>query len=167
MDMNFLDQRAKMREHVATGAYLLGLEKAAVRQAGGKGRAMQHSVNAPSSILVVDDDPQTRDVMVKILEDQGHLVTAAETSFVCLDLLSKGATFHLIIIDIVMPPSTPHGFALGRMIRVSNRQQKLLYISGQVEMLPSRELSGANAPVLPKPIHAAELQDAVRRVLAE
>ena len=117
-----------------------------------------------SSILVVDDDAETRDVVARILADDGHAVATAATSFECLDLLEAGAAFDLIIINIVMPPGTPHGLALGRMIRVKNRQQKVLYLTGQIQVIPKEELK--DAKVLTKPIHAADLRDEVRRALA-
>jgi CheY-like chemotaxis protein len=121
----------------------------------------------PSTILVVDDDPLTRETLVGILEDDGYVPTAVATSLDCLKILDTGASFDLIVIDLVMPPGTPHGFALGRMIRVHNRFQKLLYISGYIDALPSSELSDANAPILAKPVHASELQAAVTRILNE
>ena len=98
--------------------------------------------------------------------DDGHAVATTATSFECLNLLGAGATFDLIIIDIVMPPATPHGLALGRMIRAKNHQQKLLYLRGQTQVIPKDELRDANAPVLTKPIRAAQLWDAVRHALA-
>lgn len=120
-----------------------------------------------SAILVVDDDPFSRAAMVSVLEEDGHILTAVGSSFDCLRLVLGGATFDLIIIDVVMPPTVPHGFALGRMLRHRNRDQKLLYVTGHLDALPSGELTGANAPILVKPIRALELQDAVWRALQE
>jgi CheY-like chemotaxis protein len=118
-----------------------------------------------STVLVVEDDPDCREVVVRILEDAGYLVRAVSTSFECLNLVSAGDAFDLVICDIMMPGSAPHGFALGRMLRTRHAQQKLLYISGYIDSLPSSELSTANAPVLTKPVQASDLLDAVRRVL--
>jgi CheY-like chemotaxis protein len=119
-----------------------------------------------TSILVVDDDPLVRDALAGMLVDGGYSVTAIANSFECLNLLSDGHAFDLLILDVVMPPSTPHGFALGRMVRTRNRQQKLLYVSGYGDALPSNELATVNAPILRKPMDASALLDAVRQVLA-
>jgi CheY-like chemotaxis protein len=119
-----------------------------------------------TSILVVDDDPLVRDALAGVLVNGGYRVTAIATSFECLNLLSDGHAFDLLILDIAMPPVTPHGFALGRMVRTRNRQQKLLYVSGYGDALPRNELATANAPILRKPMHASELLDAVQQVLA-
>lgn len=118
-----------------------------------------------STVLVVEDDPFSRDVLVLILEDAGYVVTAVCTSFECLNLLSKGEVFDLVVCDIVMPKSVPHGFALGRMLRTRHPKQKLLYLSGYVDSLPESELGTLNAPMLGKPVRAWELVETVRRVL--
>jgi CheY-like chemotaxis protein len=111
-------------------------------------------IRSPSAIAVV-----------RILADAGYLATAVCTSFECLNLLSRGAEFDLIVSDIVMPESVPHGFALGRMLRTRHPRQKLLYLSGHIDSYPSSELSTVSAPLLAKPVPASELLDTVRRVL--
>jgi CheY-like chemotaxis protein len=47
-----------------------------------------------STVLVVEDDPDCREVVVRILEEAGYLVRAASTSFECLNLLSKGESIR-------------------------------------------------------------------------
>ncbi|MGO8915395.1 MAG: response regulator [Stellaceae bacterium] len=117
------------------------------------------------AILVIDDDPGTRDVLVGALEAAGYAVQAVATTMECLVLLSGGATFDLLIIDVLMPPPSPHGFSLGRMVRWRNPGQKLIYISGLLEAIPYAELEGAQAVVLAKPVRIAEFLDSVRWVL--
>jgi CheY-like chemotaxis protein len=95
---------------------------------------------------------ETRDAIARIPADDGHAVATAAMSFERLNLLGR-SDLDLIIIDIVMRPATPHGLALGRIIRTKNHQQKLLYLSGQT-------------PALTKPIGAAHLRDAMRHALA-
>lgn len=118
-----------------------------------------------STVLVVEDDAVCRELVVRILEDAGYLVRAVRTSFDCLNLLGGGEAFDLVVSDVVMPKSVPHGFALGRMLRTRHPGQKLLYLTGYIDTLPSSELSTVDAPVLVKPVPVPELLDAVRRVL--
>jgi CheY-like chemotaxis protein len=84
----------------------------------------------------------------------------------CLRLLDGGAEFDLMLIDILMPEATPHGFSLGRMVRYRSPSQRVIYMSGALETISEDELKVAEAPVLAKPIRLAELLDTVRRVLA-
>jgi CheY-like chemotaxis protein len=124
------------------------------------------SANTPATILIVDDDSSVRKMLEHAFSGQGYQVTAVSTSMACLALLDAGAKFDLIIIDVLMPPSIPNGFSLGRMVKYRNPTQRLVFISGAIESLPKREIGGAEAPVLSKPVRIAELLDAVRTVLA-
>lgn len=53
-------------------------------------------------ILVADDDEDIRDVIEILLSSEGYLVYKAKDGRVALDLM-KEHTFHLIILDIMMP----------------------------------------------------------------
>ena len=56
-------------------------------------------------ILVVDDDPHLRDVLVYTLQREGHAVTAAVDGRAALDALLRPAArpFDLVVLDILMP----------------------------------------------------------------
>jgi CheY-like chemotaxis protein len=116
------------------------------------------------TILVVDDEPLTGNVLVRALEEDGYSATQTASSMECLQLLDKGVTFDLLIIDVFLPAL--HGFALGRMARLRNRNQKLLYISGAPSLIPEIERERADGPILGKPVRISELLESVRRVLA-
>jgi CheY-like chemotaxis protein len=119
-----------------------------------------------ATILIVDDDPNVREVLERAFVLHGYRATAVSTSIEALDLLDAGAEFDLVVIDILMPEKTPHGLSLGRMLRHRNPGQRLIYLSGALDLIPDDELKGAKAPVLAKPVRIAELIDTVQRVLA-
>jgi phosphoserine phosphatase RsbU/P len=56
----------------------------------------------PGRILVVDDQPENRDVLVKHLERQGHRTAQAEDGQRALAMLSREA-FDLVLLDVAMP----------------------------------------------------------------
>jgi two-component system, cell cycle sensor histidine kinase and response regulator CckA len=122
--------------------------------------------NSSATILIVDDDPNVRDVLLHAFAVHGYQATAVSTSMEALNLLDAGAEFDLVVIDVLMPVGTPQGFSLGRMVRYRNPSQRLVYISGAIDSIPENELQGAEAPVLTKPVRIAELLDTVQRVLA-
>jgi CheY-like chemotaxis protein len=122
--------------------------------------------NSLASILIVDDDPSVREMLERAFSGQGYQATAVSTSMECLELLDAGADFDLVVIDVLMPEGTPHGFSLGRMVRYRNPTQRLLYMSGAIDNIPGDELKRAEAPAVAKPVRLAELLDAVRTVLA-
>jgi sigma-B regulation protein RsbU (phosphoserine phosphatase) len=53
-------------------------------------------------ILVVDDQPENRDVLVKNLERQGHSTDQAEDGQRAIEMLSHEA-FDLVLLDVAMP----------------------------------------------------------------
>ena len=64
-----------------------------------------------SKILIVDDDPDIREVLTMILESQGYTVVAASDGIECLAVL-KAENPNLMIVDLLMPKMD--GFALLR-----------------------------------------------------
>ena len=115
------------------------------------------------SVLVVEDHAATREALVRMLQHEGFIADGVATSMECLKIMDEGATFDLLIIDVVMPSSS--GFLLGRMARQRRPGQRLLYTSGYRDALSEDELESAGAPVLAKPMRMSEFIENVRRVL--
>ena len=58
---------------------------------------------ALAPILVVDDNPDTRDALRRILQIRGHPVVTARDGEEALAYLHDGGTASLIILDLYMP----------------------------------------------------------------
>jgi CheY-like chemotaxis protein len=56
----------------------------------------------PSKILVVDDDPIIRDMMVDILNLEGYETRTARNGFEALEVL-RGGDDYLVFLDVMMP----------------------------------------------------------------
>ncbi|MGE5547423.1 MAG: response regulator transcription factor [Solirubrobacterales bacterium] len=56
-----------------------------------------------SRILIVEDTRLMRDSLVDVLSAAGHDVTTAENGVHAVDMIAAGATFDIIITDIIMP----------------------------------------------------------------
>jgi CheY-like chemotaxis protein len=63
----------------------------------------------PCSILLVEDDPLTRDMMQHMLEREGWQVVLAENGRVALDRLAESQP-RLILLDLMMPEMDGFGF---------------------------------------------------------
>lgn len=53
-------------------------------------------------VLVVDDDPFTREMTVAVLEDRGYICQLAENGVEAMEMLGEGS-FDLVISDMNMP----------------------------------------------------------------
>ena len=86
---------------------------------------------APIRILIVDDTPANRRLLVRILERLGHQADEAAGGLEALDLL--GRTEHdLVLLDLQMPE--PDGFETARRIRAQDpRDIRVLALTGFAE----------------------------------
>ncbi|HYD32801.1 MAG TPA: response regulator [Azospirillaceae bacterium] len=87
-----------------------------------------------AKILVVEDAPAVRLVVVEVLTDAGHAVFEAQDGREALGVLEKQA-FDLVITDILMPEVD--GIEVIKAIRQHYPNTKILAISGGAPHLPA------------------------------
>ena len=56
-----------------------------------------------ATILLVDDDAEIRELLELLLTGEGYAVLQADSGEAALDLLGRGASVDLIILDVMMP----------------------------------------------------------------
>ncbi len=118
-------------------------------------------------ILVVDDDPHLRDVVVYTLQRDGHAVTSVNDGRAALDaLLRPGATpFDLVVLDILMPEVD--GLEVCRRLRASARASvPVVFLSSrdeEIDKVLGLEMGGDD--YVTKPFSPRELAARVKAVL--
>ena len=122
---------------------------------------MAHTNNA--SILVVDDQDGIRQFQRQALEHAGYQVTEANSGLEALALLEQGRLFDLVIADIVMPGLT--GVEMAGTIRTAFPDQKILYVTGQLDRLMDARSLWEGEAFLEKPFSVAALREAVSLLL--
>lgn len=132
-------------------------------EAGPKDGGARPLDGASLSILLVEDEPETRTVFSRILRGLGHRVATASTLGAAIDAAS-GGEFDLVISDLGLPdgsgldlPGRLHGPHTIPAIAVSGFGMK-------EDIVRSRE--AGFAAHLTKPIGFKELEATIRRVLA-
>lgn len=118
------------------------------------------------AILVVDDEPQVRNVVRSVLEADGYTVTEAADGHAALLLLnSMGGPRgpHLMVLDVMMPGID--GIEVCRQIDHTRTKVVMLTARDDAETRAAAEEAGADR-YLTKPFSAVELLDAVRELLA-
>jgi signal transduction histidine kinase/CheY-like chemotaxis protein len=117
---------------------------------------------AEGTILVVEDNPEVRDVTATLLEQMGYRVLRAENAAEALALLQRGQEVDLVFSDIVMPNGM-NSIHLAQ--EVSERYPKLRFLltTDYSEVTAAAETRFA---VLRKPFELSELERAVREALA-
>jgi len=119
---------------------------------------------AATTILVVEDDADVRDVVVQYLADQGYRVLTAADGETALEILSGHETIDLLLADIVMPGSID-GLALARESTRLRPATKVLHVSGHSDRIARRAELASRGELLPKPFRQAELIARITRLL--
>jgi PAS domain S-box-containing protein len=115
------------------------------------------------TVVVADDDPGVRRVLLQALTIGGYTVLEANTGKEAVRQIEVSEV-DLLITDLAMPDQ--EGLETIRLLRVIRPQLKIIAVSGLFggSLLRTAELLGADAS-LPKPIDMALLLEAVGRLM--
>jgi PAS domain S-box-containing protein len=125
----------------------------------------ESSPRGSETVLLVEDDPDLRDLAREILETQGHTVLAAQDVEDALRIAEghKGV-IQLLITDVVMPQRS--GRALADMVRRHRPNIRVLFMSGYTDdAIVHHGVLDPGTPFLSKPFTPGTLARKVREVL--
>ena len=116
-------------------------------------------------VLLVEDDPGVRELMVQRLERLGYQVEAAIHANEALERLAGMAPVDLLLTDIVLPGGT-YGDVLAAQAQAARPGLRVLFMSGYPKKALDRiaRLEGA-ATILRKPFRNHDLAAHLRAVL--
>lgn len=108
-------------------------------------------------ILVVDDDPVIRDMMVDILELEGYAVKLARNGLEALDIL-RGDDRYLVFLDLMMP--VLNGKELCEILDVEPdlRAHHILVLMSALDKMEEAATLNVNA-LMPKPFSVDHVLD--------
>lgn len=116
-------------------------------------------------ILVVDDEPNIREVVRRALLSRGHTVDTAETVEQALALAGRGE-YQVVVCDVRMPGLGGKGFYRGLLAAVPNLASRVVFMTGSA-LDPDIEafLAETGCLHLRKPFALEDLVQVVERVL--
>ena len=118
-----------------------------------------------ATILLAEDDPVVRTMVIEILKLEGFRVISAADGQEAYDYFKEDpAAIDLILTDVVMPRM--NGKELGRQCREDVPGMRVLFMSGYVDnrLNPEEDLKG-DADFIAKPFRPAELLSKVKDLL--
>lgn len=114
-----------------------------------------------SSVLVIEDDPDMRGLLVLMLEEQGHIVRSAANGRAGLDA-AHAVRPDVILLDMKMPVMDGWEFARRYRAEVPDASPILVMTAAEDPRKPADDIGAAGW--LGKPVELDELFDTVRRV---
>ncbi|MBI5422341.1 response regulator [Candidatus Peregrinibacteria bacterium] len=116
-------------------------------------------------VLVVDDDPDSRNAYVDILSVYGYVVDVACDALQALEIIGKDEVKHdLIVTDNNMPRMT--GRQMVTRLKDDGETVPVLMISGDHEVELKQWARDAGVTFIPKPIDFDRFLDGVQTLLA-
>lgn len=114
------------------------------------------------SILLVDDEPQMRDLASKSLRRHGYTVLAACDAAEALHISRTKVDFHILVTDVQMGDGRMDGFGLAALIMAERPGVPVVVMSGAGENKTLAATKGF--AFLSKPFRPSALVDLVRAV---
>src|ERR1041385_67937 len=121
-------------------------------------------VGGSETILVVEDDPSLRELIVALLEESGYKVIEALDPKEAIEIARKKKRIHLLLTDVIMPDMG--GGELAQQISQLRPDVKVLFMSGYSgDLIASHGILEAATNLVEKPFTKHTLLSKLRSVL--
>jgi CheY-like chemotaxis protein len=124
------------------------------------------NLSGTETILIVEDEPQLREIAVRLLQNQGYTVLEARDGAEAINLLTNNTSIDLLFTDIVLPGNM-NGMEISKQALQLQPDIKILFASGYTQDVFSMDHELKEVILLDKPYRSAELIRSVRRLLDE
>lgn len=119
----------------------------------------------PTTVLVVDDQPDVREIIVQLLNEGGYATLAASGAEEAIRYLSSNHRIDVVLTDVTMPDQT--GVELAYRIQQDYPSVAVAILSGDVSAIERSVIARAGVPFLKKPIMADALYSAIREAIRQ
>ncbi len=118
---------------------------------------------AGETILVVEDEPVVRSLVVEVLNDLGYQTIEAGDATEALPSLEDGQRIDLLITDVGLPGM--NGRQLADVARQHRPSLKVLFATGYAESATAKDFLGRDMAVITKPFAIEAFASKVREML--
>lgn len=125
---------------------------------GSKGSRKDETLN----ILVIDDEPELRQLFARLLNGEQHQVVLAESAEEGLQLLPHW-TFHVAFVDHTLPGM--EGLVLGEYLRRNNPDMSIVMMTGSDDPRIERRSRDLSLKFMPKPFAVGDVLGTIEEYL--
>ncbi len=171
---NLLGHRVRARSHHGNGSVFsieVTLAPNAPRKAAatrpGRGFELEEEPARKGSILIVDDDPEVRELLALFLKQDGHRTARAYDGAEAMQLIeSDNFRPDLILADFNLPNGMNGVDVVAAIREKLHRNVAAMVLTGDISTETLQAIEKADCTLLNKPVKLEELALAVRRALA-
>jgi two-component system, chemotaxis family, CheB/CheR fusion protein len=118
------------------------------------------------AILIVEDDPEVRELLGVLLKDEGHHTTTAPDGVAALALLAQGMIRPDLLLADYNLPNGMNGLQLAAGLRETlHRDVPVIILTGDVSPETVRDIARQNYVQLNKPVKVKELTNTIQLLL--
>jgi two-component system CheB/CheR fusion protein len=119
-----------------------------------------------AAILVIEDDPDLRDLLERLLAEEGYCPTMAANGEEALALVARGKVRpELVLADYNLPLSM-NGLELAARLRARlNQSLPVIILTGDVSTTALRDIAAHDCVRMIKPVRPGELTDLIQQML--
>ena len=113
----------------------------------------------PCKVLVVDDDPIIRDMMIDILDFEGYPISVARNGQEALDVL-QGDENYLVFLDLMMPVMGGKEVCQALEAQPQLRNRHIIILMSAAHYLAEAASLNVNS-TMPKPFSVDDVMDVI------
>ncbi len=113
----------------------------------------------PGKVLVVDDDPIIRDMMIDIFDFEGYSISVARNGQEALDVL-QGDENYLVFLDLMMPVMGGKEVCQALEAQPQLRNRHIIILMSATHYLAEAASLNVNS-TMPKPFSVDDVMDAI------
>jgi len=123
-------------------------------------------VRGTGAILVVEDDPEVRELLEMFLKDEGHRAATAPDGSAALDLVARGIVKpDLILADYNLPNGMNGLQVIAKLRERLHREVPAVILTGDISTDALRGIALQHCVQLNKPVKLQELTQVIQRLL--
>jgi len=128
-------------------------------------QATQRS-SCASSILIIEDDPQVRDLLEMFLKSEGHRIATASDGVAALDMIARGAVKpDLIVADFSLPNGMNGLESIAKIRERFHYQVPGIILTGDISAGIVQNVALQDCVQLAKPVKLKALMQVIERLL--
>ena len=118
------------------------------------------------NILIIDDDPEVRELLETLLNDDGHVVKSAHDGISALEYVKQAKIKpDLILSDYNLPGGMTGVETKGKLRKVIGHYVPVIILTGDISTSALRDIADHDCVQLNKPVKPKVLSQEIQRLL--